>query len=130
MRCFFMKSPMAFNFFLNVFCQGNVQTGCEAKGMRSDVIRKKSSPYSRLNSRIFWRQLKFSSIVVFILSSEYDASRNVLELLQERDRLMQGYPIFMIDFLFHFAKSEIMILISCQIRKICGEVTREVHFLL
>jgi len=62
--------------------------------MISEEILKKSIPYLRLNRNMCNRQLRLFCIVCCNRSSEYDRKRKVRLPLQERERLIQGYPIF------------------------------------
>jgi hypothetical protein len=67
-----------------------VQTGWEAKGTRSEVIRKKRRPDARLNVRIRSRHSRFSRTVASSRSSVYEASRNVRFAEHPMPRLMHG----------------------------------------
>lgn len=58
-----MNRPIPLNRSWNSPGQSMVQTGWEAKGIRSEVIRKKRIPWERLKARIDSRQSRFSAIV-------------------------------------------------------------------
>ncbi len=53
--CFRIYAPIVSNSPANSSRHGNVQTGCEANGMRSDVILKKRRPCCTLKARIFFK---------------------------------------------------------------------------
>jgi hypothetical protein len=83
-------SPILKNSSAKCLGQGNVHTGCDANGTISEVIRKKSMPWSTLYERIFKRHKRFAFTVSLTRSSEYDARRNVREGEHPIDRLIQG----------------------------------------
>src|SRR5664279_1761604 len=89
---FLIKNPIFSNSVLNLSCHGSLLNGWEAKGTRSEVILKKRSPEAAFKERISERHLRFEMTVAMKRSAEKEASRNVLELRHERERLMHGYP--------------------------------------
>ena len=93
-RLLLMTSPIWEKESRNFSCQGNVQTGCEANGMRSEVMRKNRMPFIRLKSSIRHKQFRLPATVSASLLWLNDASRKVRFPRQSSVRWIQGYPIF------------------------------------
>src|SRR5690606_16011611 len=74
-------------------CHGALHTGCDANGMISDEMRKKSISCVTFHAIICRKQERLLETVAKNLSSLKEASRNFLALVQSRRLLMQGYPI-------------------------------------
>ena len=68
--------------------------GCEANGIKSDVILKKRKLWSTLNVRIFKRQSRLFVTTSIRRRSEYDFNRKVRLPLQPIVQLIHGYPTF------------------------------------
>ena len=90
-----MYLPNVLNLLAKWFCQSNSQTGCDANGTRSELIRKNNRLFFTLYLSIFSRWFRLLFTTSIRRSSLYEASLNVELASLGIEVFIHGYPIFM-----------------------------------